>query len=261
MAEGNFLESVFGLKGTVALVTGASSGIGAHFARTLARAGADVVLAARRQDRISSLADEIATETGVKTLAVAMDVTSKESVEAGFKAAADALGTVTLVCNNAGMAWPKWAIDSEDEDWDATMDTNLKGMWRVATVGARAMRDAGKPGVVINTASILGLGVAPMHMTYSVSKAGVVQMTKAMAIEFNRMGVRVNALCPGYFKTEINDDFLETDQGKAMVAHTPARRVGNLKELEAPLLALAGPGGSFMAGVALPVDGGQCVVV
>ncbi|WP_374764673.1 SDR family NAD(P)-dependent oxidoreductase [Yunchengibacter salinarum] len=249
------VETMFSLTGKVALVAGASSGIGAQFAGALARAGADVVLGARREDRVKALADEISGETGRRTLAVALDVTDGDSVRAAFDQAQSALGLPDVVCNNAGLAVPEWAVDSTEDAWDITMDTNLKGMWRVATEAARRLRDAGQSGSIINTASILGLGVAPMQMTYAVSKAGVVQMTRAMALEFQRFGIRVNALCPGYFKTEINDTFLDSERGKAMVAKTPAGRVGELHELEAPMLMLASDAASFVTGVALPVDG------
>ena len=184
MSHASILDELFSLKGQVALVTGASSGIGAQFARDLARAGADVILAARRLDRIEALAQELSEQTGRKAIAVKMDVTEKSSVEAGFDAAIKSAGVPTIICNNAGMAWPKWAIDSDDADWDATMETNLKGMWRVATIAAKHMRDAGLKGSIINTASILGFGVGPKYMTYSTSKAAVIQMTKSMAVEF-----------------------------------------------------------------------------
>ncbi len=254
MPDLEFLTDTFGLDGSVALVTGASSGIGAHIAKTLARAGADVVIGARRKDRIEALADDIRAQTGRRVLAVDMDVTVGESVSAAFDAATSAFGVPTIVCNNAGVAKSEWAIDSTEEGWDFTMDTNLKGAWRVAKEAAVRLRDAGKPGSIINTASILGLRVAPYQLTYAISKAGVVQMTKAMSIEFHRFGIRVNALCPGYFRTEINDTFLDSPAGQQMLASTPAGRAGQLKELDAPVLTLAGPGGSFISGAAFPVD-------
>ena len=257
----DYLKDLFSLEGRVALVAGASSGIGANFARALARAGADVVLGARRVERIKALSDDIADDTGQRTLAVQLDVTDGDSVKAAFDQAAENLGVPTIVCNNAGIADPMWAIDVTEESWDKVMDTNLKGMWRVATEAASRMRDAGRGGSIVNTASILGLGVGPTHTTYSTSKAGVVQMTRNMAIEFQRFGVRVNALCPGYFKTEINESYLESEPGRAHVAMTPAKRVGDLKELEAPLLMLVGAGGSFVSGVALPVDGAHSVLI
>ena len=255
----NYVNQMFGLEGKIALVAGASSGIGAEFARALARAGADVVLGARRADRIEALAKEIAEETGRRTLAVAMDVTDGDSVTKAFDEAEAALGTVNIVCNNAGLARPNFALQDTEEDWDVTMNTNLKGMWRVAREAAKRMMEAGTGGSIINTASILGLGVAPTQTTYCVSKAGVVQMTKALALEWQRFGIRVNALCPGYFKTEINDQYLETEQGQKMVALTPAKRVGKLEELVPAMLMFACDASGFTTGVALPVDGAHTV--
>lgn len=255
----DYVNQMFGLDGKVALVAGASSGIGAEFARALARAGADVVLGARRADRIEALAKEIADETGRRTLAVSMDVTDGDSVTKAFADAEAALGTVNIVCNNAGLARPNFALQDTEEDWDITMNTNLKGMWRVAREAAKRMMEAGTGGSIINTASILGLGVAPTQTTYCVSKAGVVQMTKALALEWQRFGIRVNALCPGYFKTEINDEYLETEQGQKMVALTPAKRVGKLEELVPAMLMFACDASGFTTGVALPVDGAHTV--
>ncbi len=255
----DYLSKMFGLDGQVALVAGASSGIGAAFALALAKAGADVVVGARRIDRIQALADEIAAETGRKTLAVALDVTDADSVKAAFDAAEAEIGTPTVVCNNAGIGIPKWALEDTEDDWDKTMNTNLKGMWRVGTEAARRMTAANKGGSIINTASVLGLMVAAKQLTYATSKAAVVQMTKCMALEWQRGGIRVNALCPGYFVTEINDFFLETEQGQQMLKATPARRAGKLEELIPPMLMLASPASSFTTGVALPVDGAHTV--
>ncbi|TNE63689.1 MAG: SDR family oxidoreductase [Alphaproteobacteria bacterium] len=255
----DYVNGLFGLDGKVALVAGASSGIGAEFARALARAGADVVLGARRVDRIQKLADEIAAETGRKTLAVALDVTDEDSVQAAFDEATAKLGTPTIVCNNAGLARPNWALEDTEEDWDVTMNTNLKGMWRVARAAAKRMIENGKGGSIINTASILGLGVGPQQTTYATSKAGVVHMTRALAIEWQRFGVRVNAICPGYFVTEINDTFLASDLGQRMLQQSPAKRAGKLPELVPAMLMLASPASSFTTGVALPVDGAHSV--
>lgn len=254
-----YVSGLFSLEGQIALVAGASSGIGAAFAMALAKAGADVVVGARRVDRIEALAAEIAAESGQKTLAVALDVTDAASVTAAFDKAEAEIGTPSVVCNNAGIGVPKWALDDTEEDWDRTMDTNLKGMWRVGTEATRRMIAAKKGGSIINTASILGLGVANQQLTYATSKAAVVQMTKVMALEWQRHGIRVNALCPGYFCTEINDYFLESDYGKKMLHGTPARRAGELSELVPPMLMLASPASSFTTGVALPVDGAHSV--
>ncbi len=256
-----YLDGLFGLEGKVAMVAGASSGIGAAFSMALARAGADVVLGARRVDRIEELARDIEAETGRKALPVAMDVTSGDSVSAAFDRAVEGLGVPTIVCNNAGIARAKWALEDTEEDWDATMETNLKGLWRVGKEAAQRMIDAKLGGSIINTASIMGLGVGARGLTYATSKAGVVHMTKSMAFEWQRFGVRVNALCPGYFVTEINDTALTSERGQEMLARTPAKRAGELPELVPPMLMLASPASSFTTGVALPVDGGHSVVL
>jgi len=254
-----YLNGLFSLEGQTALVAGASSGIGAEFASALAKAGANVVLGARRIERIQASADAIAAETGRKTLAVALDVTDGDSVKAAFDMAEAKIGTPTIICNNAGVGKAQLALKDSEEDWDWGMNTNLKGMWRVGTEAARRMTAAGKGGSIINTASILGLGAAPGQLVYATSKAGVVQMTRVMALEWQRYGIRVNALCPGYFVTEINDFFLESEQGAKMLQQTPARRAGKLEELIPPMLMLASPASGFTTGVALPVDGAHSV--
>jgi len=257
----DYVSGLFGLEGQVALVAGASSGIGAEFARALAKAGADVVLGARRADRIEALADEIAADTGRKALAVALDVSDVDSVKAAFDKAEAELGTPTIICNNAGIGKAQLTFDDTEEDWDRAMNTNLKGMWRVGKEAALRLCAAGKGGSIINTASILGLNAAPGQLIYATSKAGVVQMTRAMALEWQRFGIRVNALCPGYFVTEINDFYLESERGQAMLKKTPARRAGELAELVPAMLMLASPASSFTTGVALPVDGGHSVQI
>ncbi|MEX0299745.1 MAG: SDR family NAD(P)-dependent oxidoreductase [Kordiimonas sp.] len=256
-----YVDGLFSLEGKTAMVAGASSGIGAAFSMALAKAGADVVLGARRTDRTESLAQDITAETGRKALPVAMDVTDGSSVSNAFDAAVEALGVPTVVCNNAGIARPNWALEDTEEDWDATMETNLKGLWRVGKEAAQRMIDAKLGGSIINTASIMGLGVGARGLTYATSKAGVVHMTKSMAFEWQRFGVRVNALCPGYFVTEINDTALTSERGQEMLARTPAKRAGELPELVPPMLMLASPASSFTTGVALPVDGGHSIVL
>lgn len=255
----DYVSKLFGLDGKVALVAGASSGIGAEFSRALARAGADVVLCARRADRIEALAKEIADETGKRTLALSMDVKDADSVEAAFDKAVEAFGAPSVVCSNAGVGHLVQAIDETEEQWDHMMDTNLKGMWRVGKAAAKRMMAAGIEGSIINTASILGLGVAKQNLSYATSKAAVVQMTRAMALEWQRYGIRVNALCPGFFVTEINEQGLTTERGQQMLKMTPARRAGELEELVPAMLMLASPASSFTTAVALPVDGAHSV--
>ncbi len=245
----------FSLEGRTALVTGASGGLGAHFGRVLAGAGANVVLAARRLDRVQALAAEI----GGRTLAVAMDVTDAASVEAAFDAAQARFGVVDVLVNNSGVSDGALAKDLGEEDWDRVLDTNLKGVWMASKAAANRLAAAGKPGAIVNIASILGERVAKGMPAYAVSKAGVVQLTKVMALELARFGVRVNALEPGYFLTDINADFLQTPSGQATVKNVPLRRLGEMRELDGPLLLLASDAGSFVTGAALAVDGGHLV--
>lgn len=254
-----YVSSMFSLEGQVALVSGASSGIGAEFAFALARAGADVVLGARRTDKTEAIATKIMAETGRKAVAVPLDVKDRATVLAAFDTAEKTVGTPTIVCNNAGIGNPAWALEETEEQWDAMMDTNLKGMWFVGTEAARRMIAAGKKGSIINTASVLGLGASPKALSYATSKAAVVQMTRVMALEWQRNGIRVNSLCPGYFITEINDYYLDSKHGAEMLRKTPGKRAGNLAELVPALLMFAAPASGFTTGTALPVDGGHSI--
>ncbi len=248
----------FSLAGKVALVTGASSGLGAHFARVLSEAGAAVAVAARRTDRLASLVAELESGGG-RAMAVPMDVTSPESVDAALDAVEKDLGVVTVLVNNAGVADAKYCLKVDEDSWDFIMDANLKGAWRVATGMARRCVAAGASGSIVNIASILGLRVGFGQSTYATSKAAVVQLTKSMALELGAKNIRVNALCPGYFLTDMNVRYLESDAGRAMLDATPFRRSGQLSELDGPLLLLASDAGSFMTGAAVPVDGGHLV--
>jgi len=246
------------MAGKVALVTGASSGLGAHFARVLAAAGATVAIAARRTGRLQSLVAELEA-SGAQAAAVAMDVTSAESVEQALATIESQLGVVTVLVNNAGVADAKYCLKVDEDNWDYTMEANLKGAWRVAIGVARRCEAAGQPGSIVNIASILGLRVGFGQSTYATSKAALVQLTKSMALELGGKGIRVNALCPGYFVTEMNESYLDSEAGRAMLAATPFGRSGNLAELDGPLLLLASDAGSFITGAAVPVDGGHLV--
>jgi len=251
-------NELLSLKNKVALVTGASSGLGAHFAKTLANAGAKVILGARRVEKLKGVVDNIIANGG-EALAVAMDVTNSESINNALDQGEATFGPITVLINNAGVADSKRFINIDETDWDVTMDTNLKGVWRVASQVSQRLLKQNLSGSIVNVASILGLRVGFGDSAYAISKAGVVQMTKAMALELGYKGIRVNALCPGYFKTEMNAGYFESDKGRAYIESTPAKRLGQLPELDAPLLLLAGDGGSFINGVALPVDGGHLV--
>ncbi|BFM15116.1 SDR family oxidoreductase [Maricurvus nonylphenolicus] len=252
------IANLLSMEGKVALVTGASSGLGAHFAKTLAAAGAHVVAAARRKERLDNLVTDIIAAGG-KASAVAMDVTCADSVESALQQATKIAGPIDVLINNAGVADPRHSLKVKEENWDFVMDANLKGAWRVAqTVASMAVTNERNCSIV-NIASILGLRVGFGESTYATAKAGLIQLTKAMALELARKGVRVNAICPGYFETEMNSEYLHSEAGKSFMGNTPSGRHGQLQELTAPLLLLASDSGSYINGVALAVDGGHIV--
>lgn len=251
-------DTVFDVSGHNALVTGASSGFGAHFAKLLAEHGARVVVAARRTDRLEALVDEIESNGGT-ALATAMDVTDAASVMAAFDKAQEAFGVIDIVSNNAGVADAKLAVQTDEASYDFVMDTNLKGAWLVAREAGTRMIQAGVPGSIVNTASILGMRVAISTSVYSASKAGLISLTQSLALEWSRKRIRVNAICPGYFVTEINADYFESEAGQEYLRKTPAQRPGKMEDISAPFMLLASSAGEFMTGVALPVDGGHCI--
>jgi NAD(P)-dependent dehydrogenase (short-subunit alcohol dehydrogenase family) len=246
----------FSLAGKVALVTGASSGLGHHFAGVLSRAGAKVVIAARRVDRLETLAADIRAAGGAAH-AVALDVTERGSVSAAFDAAEHAFGTVDIVINNAGVPSHAWFLKTSEDAWRDVLAVNLDGVFRVAQEGAARMVKSGKPGSIINIASILGIAVMKTLAPYSASKAAVISLTRSMALELARSRIRVNAIAPGYFATEINGDFWQTPAGAKMIAGIPMGRIGELAELDGPLLLLASDAGAFMTGSVMTVDGGH----
>ena len=250
--------SIFDIQGKVALVTGASSGLGNHFARTLAASGATVIVAARRTEKLAALVEAIGADGG-NALAVAMDVNDRVSIDAAFAQAANAVGAPDIVVNNAGIAISKPSLDLTEEDWRSVLDTNLDGVWRVAQAGAKAMIAAGKGGSIVNIASILGLRVAASLLSYATSKAAVVQLTKALALEWARYGIRVNAIAPGYVETDMNREVLNSEAGQAMVKRVPQRRIGKVEDLDGALLLLASGASSYMTGSVVVVDGGHVV--
>jgi 3-oxoacyl-[acyl-carrier protein] reductase len=249
---------MFRLDGQVALVTGASSGLGARFAEVAAANGAAVMLVARRGEKLKALRERIEKAGGRAAVAEA-DVTDRKAVARAFDAAEKAFGTVTLLVNNAGVAHADRALDLSEEGWRRVLDTNLDAVFFTAQEAARRMLAAGKRGSIVNIASIMGLGVAKGSIAYATAKAGVVQITKALALELAFKGVRVNALAPGFIVTDINREFLA---GRAdMTRHIPIGRFGEEGDLDGAFLLLASDAGRFMAGAVIVVDGGQILSI
>ena len=247
----------FRLDGRIALVTGASSGLGEHFAAVLADAGARVALAARRVDKLRPLAGRIAAAGG-QARVLALDVTDAASVRACLDDLAS-WGAPDILVNNAGVTITRPLLEQTEEDFDQVLDTNLKGAWLVATETARRMVAAGRGGSIVNVASILGLRVAAQVPSYAASKAALIHLTRAMALELARHRIRVNALAPGYIETGINREFFASEAGRSLIGRIPQRRIGTPGELDAALLLLASDAGSYATGSVVALDGGHLV--
>lgn len=247
-------DPLFDVAGKVALVTGASSGLGESFSRCLAARGAVVVAAARRVDRLQALVRE-----GGATHAVALDVTDPASVDAAMRRVEELAGPIDILVNNAGIADTKASLEVSESDWRRVLDTNLDGAWRMAQAAAKSMVAAGRGGSIVNIASILGLRQATHLLAYAAAKAALVQVTKSLALEWARHGIRVNAIAPGYVVTEMNRDFFASDPGQAVVKRIPQRRVGDPRDLEGALLLLASGAGAYITGSVVVVDGGHLV--
>jgi len=252
-------STLFDLSGAVALVTGASSGLGRRFARVLAENGASVVLVARRQERLEALAVEIEAKGG-KALPVVADIVKRTEIAKAFDDAQAKFGPVTVLVNNAGIAKPQSFLGMREETWRQTLDINLDAVVAASQEAARRMVASGG-GAIVNIASILSFGAQKGNLAYAVSKAAVLQATRAMALELAPKGVRVNAIAPGYFSTEINADYLASPQGEAMSRAVPMGRFGQEGELDGALLLLASRAGSFITGATIVVDGGHILAI
>lgn len=244
------------LGGKVALVTGASSGLGAHFARVLAAQGCRVAVAARRADRLEALASDIAAAGGT-ALTVSMDVADSDSVQAGLARIDEAFGPVELLVNNAGLAAEHGFLTAPRSETDRVFAVNQTAVWEVAQQVCQRLVAAGRPGAIVNISSITGLRAVGGAASYAVTKAAVAHMTRLQALELARHGIRVNGIAPGYFETELTQDFLATEAGDKLRKRVPMRRIGRLEELDGPLLLLLSDAGSFMTGTVIPVDGGH----
>ena len=248
---------MFNVKGKTVLITGASAGIGAHLSAVFARHGCNVVAAARRGDKIKALVDSLEfSGDGARGLGLVMDVTDRDSVEQAVKEAVGQFGGIDILINNAGIARTAKLIEMGEDDWQAVVDTNLSAVWRVGQVAARQMLGQADGGAIVNIASVLGFVPQRQNANYGAAKSGVVHLTKSMALEFGRKGIRVNAIAPGYFETDINREFFSSERGRQYLQKLYPGRAGELSELDGPVLLLASDAGSYINGTVITVDGG-----
>jgi 3-oxoacyl-[acyl-carrier protein] reductase len=258
--DGNAMKAsaMFDLTGEVALVTGSSSGLGLRFAEVLAANGAKVALVARRAERIAALQKKIEAAGG-KAIAIEADVLDRKAMARAFDAAEKAFGIVTILVNNAGIAHTDRAVELSEETWRGVIATNLDAVFFWSQECAKRLLAAEKRGSIVNIASVLAFGASKGVAAYAVAKAGVVQITKALALELAFKGVRVNAIAPGWFMTEINDEFLKSEKGQEIKRAIPMGRFGETGDLDGALLLLASKAGAFITGATVVVDGGQVI--
>ena len=248
----------FDLAGQTALVTGASSGIGHHFAKLLAAAGAKVAMAARRVDRLDELAREI-DNAGGQSLPIACDVTRTDEVAAAVATAENELGPLTLLVNNAGVVVSKPVLQHTEADWDHVVDTNLKGAWLMAREFAQHLVALKRPGRIINVTSVLGFRTIGRVPAYCAAKAGLTHLTQVLAMELARYRILVNALAPGYVETDFNREFFQTSAGQGLIGRIPLKRIAQSEDLDGALLFLASPASAYVTGAVISVDGGHGV--
>jgi NAD(P)-dependent dehydrogenase (short-subunit alcohol dehydrogenase family) len=251
---------IFDVHGKVALVTGASSGLGLHFAEVLAANGASVVLVARRAERLAALKTRIE-QAGGRAVAVETDVRERAAMRAAFDSAEKSFGTVTILVNNAGVAHTGRAIELTGEEWRRILSTDLDAVFFWSQEATRRMLAAGKGGAIVNIASVVGIGVDKGVIAYATAKAGVIQLTRALALELGFNGIRVNAIAPGWIVTELNREYLESERGKALTREIPIGRFGQERDLDGPLLLLVSDAGRFVTGATIVADGGQSVAL